>query len=83
VTAEAAPVFVPDGDLGGHRRSGTGWFSRQWPDLKSAVVGFAVQCYSFDMGWRDVAYAVVMAVVGAVAFTTIIDIGRYAVGLWR
>jgi hypothetical protein len=35
------------------------------------------------MRWRDIAYAVVMAVVGAVAFTTIIDIGRLAVGLWH
>jgi hypothetical protein len=31
------------------------------------------------MSWRDIGYAVVMAVAGAIAFTTVIDVGRIAV----
>jgi hypothetical protein len=42
-----------------------------------------VQCYYLDMSWREIGYAIVMAVVGAIAFTTAIDVGRLAVRLWH
>jgi hypothetical protein len=35
------------------------------------------------MSWRDIGYAVVMAVAGAIAFTTVIDVGRIAVRFWH
>jgi hypothetical protein len=53
----------------------------KWPDL--AVADCALQCYYFDMSWRRIAYAVMMAVAGAIAFTTVIDLGRIAIRLWH
>jgi hypothetical protein len=40
----------------------------------------SAMCYYLDMRWRDIAYALAMAVVGAVALTTIMDL---ASALWR
>jgi hypothetical protein len=62
---------------------GTGWFSKQWPDLKSRVAGFALRRYYLDMRWKDIAYALVMAGVIAMAFITVTDLGWHAAALWR
>jgi hypothetical protein len=47
--------------------------------------GRFVQCNAiiWIMSWRDIGYAVVMAVAGAIAFTTVIDVGRIAVRFWH
>jgi hypothetical protein len=47
------------------------------------VAYVAVHCYYLDMGWRNIAYALVMAGVAAAALTTIIDLGRHTVALWH
>jgi hypothetical protein len=67
----------------GTGRPATGRRSVQWPEFKIAVAYVAVQCYYFDMRWRDIAYALAMAVVAAIALTAIVDLGRHTVSLWH
>jgi hypothetical protein len=71
---------VSDWPLGGAERPRGG---RQGARRRNAVAYVAVQCYYLDMGWRNIAYALVMAGVAAAALTTIIDLGRHTVALWH
>jgi hypothetical protein len=72
------PFYMSSGDI-----FGIGCWSHLWllapVEIRSGPFCSAM-CYYLDMRWRDIAYALAMAVVGAVALTTIMDL---ASALWR